>query len=272
MNDSTVFGALDPELVDRVVSRRAALRQTGRMAGLIAVASLPVAFGVLAKDAFAQGGLPTDIIDILNFALTLEYLERDFYTAALGPGGVDVGTARPIFDQILVHETAHVDTLLKVLGANAALQPTFDFSGGGAFGSPTSNAANFFTLAQGLEDLGVRAYKGVAATASSQAEILTTVLRLHSVEARHAAAIRRLSQSPGVKGWITGADGGAASLAPIYAGEDNVTQLGVDVTSLGSATAVTEAFDEPLTVDEVNAFLTPFITGTVTPPDTTGTT
>jgi rubrerythrin len=271
MNDSPVFGALDPKLVDRVVSRRTALRETGRMAGLIAVASLPVAFGFLAKDAFAQGGLTADIIAALNLALKLEYLESDFYTAALGPGGVDVGPARPIFDQILVHEKAHVLLLQNLLGENAEAQPTFDFTGGGAFPGSTSSASGFFALSQALEDLGVRAYKGQAATLVPQPDVLTTALRIHSVEARHAAAVRRLSQSPAVKGWITGAEGGTSALAPVYLGEDNVTQLGVDVTPLGSATAVSEAFDEPLTTDEVTAFLTPFITGTVAPPDTTTT-
>jgi hypothetical protein len=72
MKDTTIFGGLDPELTERVLSRRGALGQTGKMAGALAIASMPVAFGLMAKQAFAQGaGLPADIIAVLNFALTL---------------------------------------------------------------------------------------------------------------------------------------------------------------------------------------------------------
>ncbi|HUR95403.1 MAG TPA: ferritin-like domain-containing protein [Gemmatimonadales bacterium] len=256
MTDTTILGGLDPELVDRVVSRRDALRETGRRAGLLAVASMPVLFGVMAKKAFAQGGIPADIITVLNFALTLEYLEADFYQTGLPT--VDVGEARPIFEQIRNHEVAHVALLEGLLGENAIVKPTFDFTAGGAFNDVFSNPGTFITVAQALEDTGVRAYKGQAAALIAEDQVLTTALRIHSVEARHAAAIRRLSQSPAAKAWITGNDGAPTALAPVYAGEENTTQLGIDLLPFGSADRVSEAFDEPLTRAEVLAIVVPF--------------
>ncbi|MEO6055329.1 MAG: ferritin-like domain-containing protein [Gemmatimonadales bacterium] len=257
MTDTTILGGLDPELVSRVLTRREVLRGTGRRAGMFAMASMPVAFGVMAKKAFAQGGLPQDIIDVLNFALTLEYLESEFYV--MGLASVNLGAALPIFQQISKHEMAHVTLLENLLGVNAIAKPTFDFTAGGAFNDVFSNATTFITLSQAFEDTGVRAYKGQAGNVASQAEVLTTALRIHSVEARHAAAVRLLAQSPGVKGWITGDDSAPAPLQPTYAGEDITTQLGVDLLAFGSAAAASEAFDEPLTQAEVEAIVAPFI-------------
>jgi hypothetical protein len=102
----------------------------------------------------------------------------------------------------------------------------------------------------------VRAYKGQAGNLISDGATLTIALRIHSVEARHASEVRRIR---GFKGWITNADIDVTALAPSYAGEDNKTQAGVDISGLGTAAAVTEAFDEPLTSDQVLAIAGLFI-------------
>lgn len=250
MKDNTIFGTLDPELMERVVSRRGAVSRTGKMAGVLAVASMPVAFGVLAKRAFAQGtGLPADIIAVLNFALTLEYLEDEFYRLGLD-SGVIPAEAQPIFTTISLHEAAHVALLTGAIttgGGTPVEKPTFDFTAGGAF-DPFGTYADFQALSQGLEDTGVRAYKGQAGALIANDDILTTALRIHSVEARHAAAVRRLRAQ---KGWITGNETDVPALAPVYAGEE----VGAGVTTAASA----EAFDEPLTMDQVNAIAGLFI-------------
>lgn len=246
----TIFGSLDPELMSRVESRRTAVSRTGKMAGALAIASMPVAFGLMAKRAFAQGGLPQGIIDVLNFALTLEYLENEFYVTGLAAGGLIPGGDLPIFQQISKHETAHVALLQSVLGASAVAKPTFDFTAGGTL-DPFNSYPTFQVLSQGFEDAGVRAYKGQAAALISDNFILTTALRIHSVEARHASEVRRLR---GQKGWITGnaTDPAAAAIAAVYAGEEATN---------GAATgdAGTEAFDEPLTMAQVLAIVDPFI-------------
>jgi hypothetical protein len=248
MKVTTIFDGLDAELVDRVVSRRGAVARSGKMAGALAIASMPVAFGLLAKRAFAQGGLPQGIIDVLNFALTLEYLEDEFYRMGLAAGGLIPAGDLPIFQQISKHETAHVALLQSVLGASALVKPAFDFTAGGSF-DPFNVYATFQALSQGFEDTGVRAYKGQATALMADNTVLTTALRIHSVEARHASEVRRLR---GQKGWITGNQTDVPALQAIYNGEEAAN---------GTATsaAAAEAFDEPLTKDQVLAIADPFI-------------
>ena len=251
MKNTTIFGALDPELVEHV-SRRAAVGQSGKLAGALAIASMPVAFGLLARRAFAQGtALPAEIITVLNFALTLEYLEDEFYRTGLDTGGLIPPLSRPIFETISVHEAAHVALLTGAItsgGGTPVAKPTFDFTAGGVF-DPFGVYEQFAALSQAFEDTGVHAYKGQAGALMSNDAILTTALRIHSVEARHASAVRRLR---GEKGWITGNQTtlpGAA--AAVYVGEE----AGAGVTTAASA----EAFDEPLTVDQVLAIAELFI-------------
>lgn len=265
MNSSTILSVLDSEAGAAAVSRRDAVMRTGRMAGALAVASMPLTLGLMTRKAVAQGPIPEAVLDILNFALTLERLEDEFYKAGLA-SSIDFGATRPIFEQIGKHETAHVATLTALLGAAAAPAPTFDFTGDGAFPNALSNFDTFITLAQGFEDAGVRAYKGQAGALLGQSAILTTALRIHSVEARHAAVIRRLAQSPAAKAWVTGNSNTVAGLQPVYDGEEVTTQLGVDLLAFGSAEAASEAFDEPLTREQVEAIVTPFIIPAEEPP------
>ena len=257
MKDQTILGSLDADLINRVVSRRGAVARGGKMAGVAALASMPVMFGLMAKRAFAQSSaLPQGIVDVLNFALTLEYLEDEYYRTGLS-SGVIAAADQPIFSQISAHETAHVALLKGVLGASAVAKPTFDFTAGGTL-DPFHNYDMFKALSQGFEDAGVRAYKGQAANLISDDAILSTALQIHSVEARHASAVRRLR---GQKGWITGnqVDAPAAALQPVYDGEENTVQGGVDTATLGTAESASEAFDEPLTKDQVLAIAQPFI-------------
>ena len=110
----------------------------------------------------------------------------------------------------------------------------------------------------------MRAYKGQAPRLISDKAVLTAALTIHSIEARHASEVRRLR---GLKGWITGSsrDDLPAFTQGIYDGEDNVMQGPVDVSMLtlastnGGTDAATEAFDEPLTKDQVTAIVSPFI-------------
>jgi rubrerythrin len=248
MKDTTVFDSMDPELMAEVQTRRTAVSRSAKMAGALALASMPVVFGIMAKRAFAQGGLPQGIVDVLNFALTLEYLENEFYQTGLGAGGLIPAADLPIFQQIAKHEAAHVALLQSVLGASAVAKPTFDFTAAGTF-DPFNDYATFQALSQGFEDTGVRAYKGQASALMADNTVLTTALRIHSVEARHASMVRRLR---GQKGWITGNQTDLAPLAPVYAGEEAAN-------GTASSAAAAEAFDEPLTIDQVNAIAGLFI-------------
>jgi hypothetical protein len=138
--------------------------------------------------ALAQGG----DVEILNFALTLEYLEAEFYKQGLKrtPGlSADV---RKLATEIRDNEDAHVDALITaVKGSNGtpASKPTFDF--GAAF----SSEATFLKTANVLEDTGVSAYNGAGPLIKSP-ELLGAAGSIVQVEARHAALIRLQRNKP----------------------------------------------------------------------------
>lgn len=193
------------------------------------------------------------MLDILNFALTLEYLEAEFYEEGV-KSGIFSGSDQIVISQISKHETAHVNLLQNAItasGGTPVMKPTFDFSAGGAFPDWKTNPQTFMALVQAFEDPGVRAYKGQAG-GLARTETLTTALQIHSVEARHAAQIRKMR---GDKGWITNNDNSSLPSVtdPIYAGEENLMQGGVnvpDITQVGN-NQIIEAFDEPLTMADV---------------------
>lgn len=240
---------LDPEITEQLTSRRDALRNAGVWGMGAALASIPLGLGVLAKSAFAQEGLPQQVQDILNFALTLEYLEAEYYTMGVQAAGLIPAAHVPIFDLIRMHEVSHVALLQSVLGGAATAKPEFDFTAGGTF-APFTDYAQFQILAQAFEDTGVRAYKGGAAGLAAAPDLLDAALQIHSVEARHASEVRALR---GQSRWIQYDETDVAAIAAVYAGEDNTTHAGVDVTGITnvSTLSVTEAWDEPLGVPEV---------------------
>lgn len=219
----------------------------------LAAVAVPTAFASIVNKAYAQSA---GAIDILNFALTLEYLEDGFYQAANAASGLIPSTDKAIFTQIGKHETQHVAFLKGALGAKAVAKPTFDFTGKGAFATVFSDYKTFLTVSHALEDTGVRAYKGQAGGLMADPDLLQYALQVHSVEARHASIVRKLlsaaTGNAAIKSWITNAEG---SPAAVYAGDDNKTQGGVNLTGLAgkSDAAITEAFDEPLTKDQVLA-------------------
>ena len=135
----------------------------------------------------AQAATKNDVA-ILNFALTLEYLEAEFYTEAERMGALQ-GRVLAFARVVGAHERAHVAFLKKALGSAAVKKPTFNFRG------TTESEARFKATAQVLEDTGVKAYKGQAPLIDSDA-VLAAALSVHSVEARHASWIRRINGAP----------------------------------------------------------------------------
>jgi hypothetical protein len=136
--------------------------------------------GPFVSQAFAQSAAGD--LDIVNFALTLEYLETAFYTKALGLGlSAEVKSlAKLIHGDEAQHVAALVATVKK-LGGTPAKKPTFVF--------PITDEKSFLTLAQTLEDTGVSAYNGAGPSIQSK-EVLGAAGSIVQVEARHAAAIR----------------------------------------------------------------------------------
>jgi hypothetical protein len=268
----------DPELAQRLVDRRQAIKSGAAVSSAVAaglrMASIPVALAAVARDAFGQTRLPAVVINVLNYALVLEEFETAFYTAAVG-SGIIPATDLPVFQRIRDNETAHRNFLRSTLGASARPAPTFDFTGGNGTGAGPypdilTNYATMLAATQAFEDNGVRAYKGQAPALLPYKEYLTAALTIHSVEARHASEVRRMRHNfteaePFSQGWInlanTDVPGPAAG---VYAGEANTVHAGIDAAGLTyspgvSLDEITEAFDEPLTQAQVLALVDGFI-------------
>ena len=255
------------ELLETKGSRRESFNQFKKAGKNIALASIPFALAATSKKTSAatmsmsSAMFQASPTDILNFALTLEYLERDFYQMGMDTVGLIPDKDKVVFAQILKHEVSHVNFLASALGDDAIEKPNFDFSGGDLNLDTFSNYQTFLALSQGFEDTGVRAYKGQAGALIDNDVLLEYALQIHSVEARHASQVRRMR---GEKGWITFNNNTLpAAFSGIYAGEQNTIQGGVNLSGMfndfGGDAAVTEAFDEPLTMAEVNAIASVFI-------------
>jgi rubrerythrin len=170
-------GAIQEAMHEVGGDTRAGFFRKGAMfaGGGLALGALPIGF------ALAQG-VPKGDVKILNYALTLEYLEAAFYAEANAKGKLSGETAR--FAQIVAaHEAAHVQALQKALGSKAVKKPSFDFQG------TTGAGKSFRATAMVLEDTGVSAYQGQAGNIKTPA-VLASAGAILAVEARHAAWIR----------------------------------------------------------------------------------
>ena len=128
-------------------------------------------------------------VGILNYALTLEYLETAFYADVVKSGlfkGSDLATIRKFGSE----EAEHVEALtqaVKQLGGKPAPEPKAEF--------PLKSAKSVLELAGTVENLGAAASLGQAANIESP-EVLASALAIHSVEGRHAAALNTLLGEP----------------------------------------------------------------------------
>ncbi len=258
MKDESIFSSIDPELLGRLSTRRSAFARLLKLGGITITA--PIVLASLAQDAYGKS-LPGEVLEVLRFALLLEHLEDEFYDKAMQAPGLIPDRYRRIFGQVKQHEQAHV-TLLATATVSPVNTHKFDYTAGGMFPDVFRNFATFLAVSQMFEDTGVKAYKGQAPKLmGSKSLFLSIALRIHSVEARHAAVVRRIR---GEKAWITGSSRGSlpAAAQPIYANDGATTQLGINLAGIGGtpASAASEAFDEALTKQQVIAIVRPFIT------------
>lgn len=263
---------VDSDVMGRLDSRRAVFSSLTNVGKRAAQAAAPALLASFFTKAYA-GTTAGDPKEVFNYALTLELLEADFYKKVIASPLFNSATAadQAAIRQISKHENSHV-ALLKAVVSGIGGTPVTDSSATfkqSTFNSLTSfygGATSILGVAQLLEDTGVRAYKGRAADLLGLADVtiggavynpLETALRIHSVEARHAAHIRYMrQQSP----WITGS--GDLDAQPHYTGtlpESNTTQSSVSLIAANAITPSTTysqadaaaSFDEPLTAAEV---------------------
>lgn len=240
--DLTKYGFQQTKDLDQDLHEKFSKYQNGRRNFLRGAAGLGTGFfgsmmlgGCMgsSNNAVAEEEItgPTDI-QVLNFALNLEYLEAEFYlraatgmglndnqitglgTQGMVTGGRQVGFATPIIQQyaneIAGDERDHVDFLRLALGSEAVARPTINFVdsftaaaqaagliGAGETFDPFENENNFLLAAYIFEDVGVTAYKGAAPFVNDKV-FLEASAGLLAAEAYHAGLVRSILASRGV--------------------------------------------------------------------------
>jgi hypothetical protein len=200
---------IDETQIESSILQQMTNRMSRRAFGQKAVAA---GVGLAAAGAMTSFGRGVDAatitdVDILNFALNLEYLEAEFYTivttgqtisqagigvtgvGAQGPtlGGAKIPLSRGLMSlmvELAADEQAHVKLLRGALGAAAIAKPTIDFSVAGMF-----DEKSVLLISRILEDVGVSAYGGAAPLISDKG-ILGTAARILATEAEHTGAVR----------------------------------------------------------------------------------
>jgi hypothetical protein len=168
---------------------RLSFLRKGAVAGGAAVGGGAILSALVPGTALAAGAPPKSFgkgdIGILNFALTLEYLERAFYQEAANKGKI-TGALKGFLGIVLKDEKAHVAFLKKGLGKAAVKEPKFNFQG------ITSDEKKFAATAFVLENTGVHAYLGQAGNIKTPKYLLAAA-SIVTIEARHSGAIAAIT-------------------------------------------------------------------------------
>jgi rubrerythrin len=185
------------ELAEDATSRKRFLRQAGGGGVAASLAAFIAACGGDSKSSSSKAAAtstPTmsarsgteqfgaGDLGIANYALTLEYLETDFY-AKVANSGLLKGKTADLARRFGNEEQAHVDALIALIkkaGGKPAVAPKTNF--------PLDDEQSILKLAATVENLGARAYLGQAGSIQDK-EILAAALSIHSVEARHASVL-----------------------------------------------------------------------------------
>ncbi len=296
------------EALERRAKRREERRDFFRTAGGFAAGAV----GTMALTACGGGGHSTSTavaqtsstvsdVDILNFALNLEYLESNFYSYAATGGPISstlmtgTGTQGTVIaghkgnfsttlvknyaNEIVEDEINHVTFLRKQLGTSAVAMPTIDVSASGAFTTaamaaglitsgtfdPYSSDEAFLLGAYIFEDVGVTAYHG-AATLISSKTYLDAAAGILAVEAYHAGLIRTALYALGLQTPAPAIDpfAATAAISKLRATLDGTQGRTPDDQGIGSATAsnIVDADSNSLAYDRTTAQVLNVVYGT----------
>jgi hypothetical protein len=179
------------ELARDDVARKRFLTMAGRTIGSASAASgLAAVIAACGSSASSSSGTATGTaataaagdLEIVNYALTLEYLEAQFYADVVKSGLLSSSPSLPTIEQFGAEETQHVQTLERLVAklGRAAQKPVGSF--------PLSSSTELVKLAATLENVGAAAYLAQLPNIKSK-EILATALAINTVEARHAATL-----------------------------------------------------------------------------------
>ncbi len=186
MSRQELFDGMPVMAFDQESDRRNFLK----WAGIVGVGTgLAVAGVGIGGRQLAEAQSDEQDLEILNYALTLEYLEAEFYKQGLA-GTTLSGRERDLIAPILEHENAHVSSLtatIKKLKGTPVASPKFKFPEG-----TFTDKAKFLATAVTFEELGVNAYHGQV-TLVKEVAILAAAASIAGVESRHAAILQDLT-------------------------------------------------------------------------------
>lgn len=164
------------------------IRRRDLVKGAATVLPASIALGALNNGfAWAQAADFNSDIDVLNYALTLEYLEAEFYRQG-NKANLVTGKEKEYLDKIQADEESHVATItstIQKLGGTPVAAPAVDY--GASFASRKS----YLTTSHIFENKGVGAYLGAAGYVKDKM-ILQAAAGIFGVEARHAAVVGNL--------------------------------------------------------------------------------
>ena len=165
---------------------RLSFLRKGAIGAGAAVSGGAILSALVPTTALAAGRPPSSFgagdVGILNYALTLEYLESSFYNEATSAGKITDPALKQLLRTVTQDENAHVKFLKEALGRHAIKKPKFDFQG------IPGDQAKFAATTYVLENTGVHAYLGQAPNIQS-AKVLLAAASIVTVEARHSGAI-----------------------------------------------------------------------------------
>ncbi|MFT2719557.1 ferritin-like domain-containing protein [Deinococcus sp. A31D244] len=239
-------------------NRRSFLKFAGVSAGAMTLGGLNLS--ALAATSVGTKSAAQDLT-ILNYALTLEYLEAEFYNAFTGTGAYASNLSNPrvreYARELALHENAHVTALqdtIRKLGGTPVAKPNIDFSPllkNSDGSAKTVNDELFLALANTFEPIGVRAYLGQADKVMN-GDVLTAAASILAVEANHASGIQELRTQLGFNKKPTR----QTSIAP----QSDAKPTSTNVADFdGDFSPTPTDFWSPLSMDEVLAIVKPLI-------------
>ena len=184
-HDELIAGAMSRPMTRRMLLKGALLSGAG-VAAMTAMGGRGGFTPSFRLPAVLAAPLASDL-DILNYALTLEYLEADAYKA-INDAGILSGRASTYFKAFGGHEAEHVAAItatIQKLGGTPVAKPAFNFSAVPMDPNKPGDIVKFFQM---VETVGSSAYLG-AAPSVKNADVLAAALSIHANEAMHASAL-----------------------------------------------------------------------------------
>lgn len=284
----------DPEVYERLSTRRSALKSFGSK---VALAALPIAIGSMFKKAYGKTTTASAVVTALNLALEMEYFQYNYYHMGNSlPDLIPPSTAYPTgsekngFATIEAQEKAHIlflNGIITTMGGTpftpkyyTGLGPTpqfvpdaYDFTMSGTY-DVFNDYPTFLMMAQVFEDTTIHAYQGQMSALFGNSALLTQAFQIQAAEGRHAGHVRTLRRLAPINAvenpapWINNNIPPLVALQPYYLGEDNTTQNNIVITTLpdvyGTGSTVPElsataAFDEGMSSATIISLIQPFL-------------